>query len=433
MKRNPDSSHESLLLRPILHTGTTFYATIVVLVAAIGWFGYAWWTQLTQGLSVTGLGDIGTSAGAPWGLYITGFIWWIGIAHGGIAVSAAVRIMKLEQYKPIARMAEVMTVVAVLMAGLSVVFDIGRPDRLFNIVVYFWERIGQSPLVWDLTVIIGYFVLSVTFLVINMREDLAALSDKLPKRWNVLYRLVTVGYRPQERAKVRQISWWLAISLIVLMALLSGGVIPWLFGLMVSQPGWFSAVQGPTFLTAALTTAVAAVILLAAVVREVFGWHGQIGQDIFRGLGKVLGILVLVYLWFVLQEQITIQYGGPPPERAISEALLFGEFAPAYWAVIAGLILSFVYLGVQAIRPSSFSILGTVLVSTVVLVVMWLKRFLIVVPSLLFPRLPYPTGTYTPTWVEWSLFIGTLATAALLYMLFAKIYPMMEFREEVKA
>ncbi|MFQ5871900.1 MAG: NrfD/PsrC family molybdoenzyme membrane anchor subunit [Candidatus Geothermarchaeales archaeon] len=433
MKKNRDRSYEALLLRPILHTGTAFYATVAVLVAAIGWFGYAWWTQLTQGLSVTGLGDIGTSAGAPWGLYITSFVWWVGIAYGCIAISAAVRIMKLEQYKPISRIAEVMTVFTLLVASVNIIFDLGRPDRLFNIVVYYWERLGQSPLVWDLTVIIGFVALSVTFLVLNMREDLVALSHRLPKRWNMLYRLVIVGYEPREREKVRQISWWLALSLLVLMAFFSGGVSSWLFGLMVSQPGWFSAVQGPIFLTAALSTAVAAVILVAAMVRHVFGWQEQIRTGIFRGLSKVLAVLILVYLWFILQEQITIQYAGPLPERAVSEALLFGELAPAYWTVIGGLILTFVYLAVQAIRPSTFSLSGTVLVSVVVLVVLWLKRFLVVVPSLLYPRLPYPAGSYVPTWVEWSLFIGTLATAALLYVLFAKIFPMMEFREEMKA
>jgi molybdopterin-containing oxidoreductase family membrane subunit len=418
----------------MLHTSKAFYGAIILLLGIIGWSLYAWWTQLTQGLIVTGLRDLGVMAGAPWGVYISSFIWYIGIAHGGIAISAAIRIMKLEQYKPVARIAEVMTVITLLMAGISIIFDLGRPDRIFNLIIYYWERVGYSPLTWDLTVLISYLILSVTYLTISMREDLAYLKEKKPSLGRLrrfLYSGALLGYHQEEKVKVEQIAWWLALCLIVLMALLSGGVIPWLFGLMVSQPGWFSAVQGPYFLTAALASSLASVIVVAAIVRHLFRWHDEIKLDIFKGLSKMLAVLVLVYLWFILHEQITIQYAGPLPERAISESLLFGHFSPAFWTVIAGLIGTFIYLAVQAIM-SSFSLKGTVLASTIVLIVLWIKRFLIVVPSLLHSRLPYPVGSYTPTWVEWSLFAGTLAMATLLFMLFTKFYPLMELRKEVR-
>jgi molybdopterin-containing oxidoreductase family membrane subunit len=435
LKKDIKETYEESLLRPIYYTSKVFYVALVVLLGIIGWFGYAWWTQLTEGLWVTGMRDLGVMAGSPWGIYIASFIWYVGIAHGGIAISAAIRIMKLEQYRPIARIAEVITVVTLLMAAFNIIFDIGRPDRVFNMILYYWERVGHSPLIWDLTVIIGYFVLSVTYLTITMREDMAHLKERQPllgKLRRFLYSGALLGYDRREKEKVEQIAWWLALCLIVLMALLSGGVIPWLFGLMVSQPGWFGAVQGPYFLTAALASALAGVILVAAIMRRLFGWHNEIKTDIFKGLSKILAVFVIIYLWFVLHEQITIQYGGPLPERAISEALLFGRLAPAYWAVILGLIATFIYLALQAIKPSLFSLKGTVVASAIVLAVLWVKRFLIVIPSLLYPRLPYPVGSYTPTWVEWSLFVGTLAIATLIYMLFVKLYPIMEIRREVK-
>lgn len=404
----------------------------MVLVGIIGWSSYAWWTQLTQGLIVTGLRDWGVRAGAPWGIYIASFIWYVGIAHGGIAISAAIRIMKLEQYRPVARIAEVITIVTLMMAGIAIVFDLGRPDRIFNMILHYWERVGHSPLIWDLTMIIGYFVLSATYLVITMREDLVTIYDRVPKRLRPFYRVFLVGYSSGEWLKVEQMAWWLAMSLIARMALLSGGVVPWLFGLLSAQPGWFSAVQGPYFLTAALTSAVAGVILVAAIVRRLFGWQNEIRAELFKGLSKILAVLTLIYLWFVLHEQITIQYGGPLPERTISEALLTGQFALVYWGVIGGLILTFIYLALQAVRPPLFSVKGVALASLVVVTVLWVKRFLIVVPPLLYPRLPYPVGVYQPTWVEWSLLAGTVATATLIYMLFTKIYPLMELRKEVR-
>jgi len=416
------------ILTPIMRTGWRFYALVAVLAAVMGWAAFAWWYQLTNGLVVTGLRDFGTMAGAPWGVYISSFIWYVGMAHGGIAVSAAIRLMKLKQYKPIARMAEAITIVTLLAAGINIVFDVGRPDRIFNMVVYYWDRVGTSPLVWDLTVLLAYLILSATYLVLSMREDLALLYDKIPRWIKPFYKIYLVGYDPSEREKVEQMTWWLALCLIILMSLLSGGVIPWLFGLMVSQPGWFGAVQGPAFLTAALTSAVAIVMVIAYIVRKVLGLYEEIGDEIFRGLGKILAVLSVLYLWFVLHEQITLQYAGPMPERTISEALLFGQFAPIYWTVIGGLIIAFVYLAIQAIKPTLFSAKGTFVVSLMVVVVLWIKRYLIVVPSLLHPRMPYPTGVYIPTWVEWSLFVGTLAMASLLYIMFVKIYPLMELR-----
>jgi len=426
MREGMEEGAEERVLRPLYHTSKAFYLTAFSFLVIIAWSGYVWWTQLTEGLYVTGLRDLGVMGGSPWGLYITSFIWYVGIAHGGIAVSAGIRLMKLEQYRPVSRIAEVITLITLLMAGLNIIFDIGRPDRIFNMVTHYWERVGHSPLIWDLTVIIGYFVLSATYLVISMREDLATFSEKLPRRWKIFYKLVMVGYDPKEKAKVNQILWWLALSLIVLMALLSGGVIPWLFGLMVSQPGWFSAVQGPYFLTAALASAIAGVILVAATVRRLFGWHEELKLDIFMGLSKILAILVLIYLWFVLHEHLTIQYAGPLPERTVSTDLLFGGFAPAFWTVIGGLLLVFTYLASQTIRPTSFSLKGTALASFAVLIFLWVKRFIIVVPSLLFPRMPYPVGSYAPTWVEWSLLTGTLAISVLLFMLFTKVYPLVE-------
>jgi len=416
------------ILAPIIRTSWRFYALVAVLAAVMGWAGYAWLYQLTNGLAVTGLRDLGTRAGAPWGLYIASFIWYVGMAHGGIAVSAAIRLMRLQQYKPIARMAEVITIVTLLSAGINIVFDVGRPDRIFNMVIYYWDRVGTSPLVWDLTVLLAYLILSATYLVLSMREDLALLYDKVPKWVRPFYKIFLVGYDRGEKAKVEQMTWWLALCLIILMSLLSGGVIPWLFGLMVSQPGWFGAVQGPAFLTAALTSAIAIVIVVAFIIRKVTGLHEEITDEIFKGLGKILAVLAVLYLWFVLHEQITLQYAGPLPEKRISESLLFGEFAPVYWTVIGGLILAFIYLALQAIKPTLFSAKRTFMVSIMVVAVLWIKRYLIIVPSLLYPRMPYPTGVYIPTWVEWSLFAGTLAMASLLYAMFVKIYPLMELR-----
>lgn len=419
------------VLRPLTYTGKGFYLLVSLLVAVVLWFVVAYVTQLRGGLVVTGLRDLGLPwSGAPWGLYISTFVWYVGLAHGGIAVSAAARLLKLEKYHSIARIAEVLTIITLLMAGANIVIDLGRPDRVFNMLAFYGTRVWQSPLVWDFTVILTYLTLCVTYLYLTMREDLAALKDRFP-RLNWLYKPLLVGYSPSEKPKVEQIAWWLALTIIALMVLLSGGVIPWLFGLMGSRVGWYGAVQGPYFLTGALTSAVAGVIIVAAALRKAYQWDEEIKPEIFRHLGVILGVLVGFYLWFILHEQMAMRYAGPEEELRLSDALLTGRFAPVYWPMlIAGFFLPAAYLFIQTVRPKAFRIGVVAFCAVLIVAALWVKRLLIILPSLLYPRLGYPAGSYSPTWVEWSVLAGTLAIACLLYMAFVKLFPIMEIKKK---
>ncbi|MBI4331949.1 MAG: polysulfide reductase NrfD [Chloroflexi bacterium] len=422
---------EEPVLRPLVQTGRGFYVAVAVLAAVVLWFGVAYLTQLRGGLAVTGLRDLGVPlSGAPWGLYIATFVWYVGLAHGGIAVSAAARLLKLERYHSIARIAEVLTIITLMMAGANIVIDLGRPDRVINMLLFYSGRVWQSPLVWDFTVILVYLTLCVTYLYLTMREDLASLRGRFP-RLGRLYAPLLVGYSPKEKPKVDQIAWWLALTIIFLMVLLSGGVIPWLFGLMGSRVGWYGAVQGPYFLTGALTSAAAGVIIVAAALRKTYGWQQEIKPEIFRHLGIALGILIGFYLWFILHEQMTMRYAGPEEELRISNALLAGRFAPVFWPMlIFGFLLPGAYLFIQGIRPKAFNIGLVVICSGLVVAALWVKRLLIILPSLFYPRLGYPEGSYSPTWVEWSVLAGTLAVACLMYMAFVKLFPMMEVKKK---
>ncbi len=371
-----------------------------------------------------------TPVGAAWGVYIASFVFFVGIAHGGIAIAAAIRLLKLTRYIPIARMGEVLTVISLMMAGLSIMIDMGRPDRIFNLILYWPQRVGSSSLSWDITVIIIYFALSASYLWLTMRKDLAWCLGRAP-RLTWLYRLLLIGYRPDEEGKIERMAWWLSIAIVFLIVMLSGGVVPWIFGLLPARPGWFSALAGPYFLTAAIGSAIAAVIVVAAILRRVFKWQAYIKPEIFSGLGVFLGIITLFYLYLVLAEQLTMRYAAPLAELLISEKLFQGEFAPIFWPMLVlGFFVPPVMLVVQAIRPTWFSVNRTVLAAAVILAAFWVKRFLIVVPSLLRPLLPFPEGSYSPSWVEWSMMAGVFAIAALLYTVFLKLFPIVELGEE---
>ena len=226
-------------------------------------------------------------------------------------------------------------------------------------------------------------------------------------------------------------TWWLSIAIIFLIVMLSGGVVPWIFGLLPSRPGWFGALAGPYFLTAAIASAIAAVIVVAGILRRLFDWQAYIKPEIFKGLGIFLGIVTLFYTYLILAEQLTMRYAAPLSEFLISEMLFQGDFARLFWPMlIVGFLIPSVMLVSQAIHAKWFSVTRTTLAAAFIVVAFWIKRFLIVVPSLLRPLLPFPEGSYNPSWVEWSIIGGIFAMAVLLFMLFLKLFPIVELSEE---
>ena len=408
------------------HTGRAFFLVAAIFALPVMWFLYSWYVQLTEGLGVTGMR---TPVGAAWGVYIAQFVFFVCLAHGGIAVAAAVRLLNLKTFAPVARIGELLTIVSIGMAGLSIMIDMVRPDRIFNIVLFWPQRAGSSPLSWDVTVIIIYFILSVAYLWLTMRRDLVHLIDRFP-RLAPLYKVLSIGYRPDEDKKVGRMSWWLSAAVCFLIVMLSGGVVAWIFGLLPSRPGWFGALAGPYFLTAAITSAIGAVILAAGILRFSYRWQNQLKPQIFKGLGTFLGIGTLFYVYMMFSEHLTNTYAGPLSEALITQEMLTGQFAPIFWPMlIFGFVGPALTLLLQVVRPKMFSVTRTIFAAGTIVVAFWVKRFLIVVPSLMRPLLPFPQGSYSPSWVEWSIIAGTWALAVLMFMAFLKIFPIMELEE----
>jgi molybdopterin-containing oxidoreductase family membrane subunit len=412
----------------MFHTTRKYYVLLAVLLLGVVWFAFAWITQLRTGLVVTGMRDI--PGGAPWGIYLSNFIFYIGIAHAGIAIAAGIRLLNLRDYIPIGRMAELLTVFGLMMAGLSVILDLGRPDRMFNVIRYYPQRIASSPLVWDITAIATYLVVSITYIYIEMREDLARLAEKV--KWGWLYRLLLIGYGPGERGRIDRIIWWASIFILPIMVMVHSTV-GWIFGLQVSRPGWYSAIIAPYFLLGALLSGLSAVVVVAAIYRRVFGWEDLIKEKVFRGLGLVLSWFSILYLYFLLSEFLTVKFAGPLGELEVSVLLTDGRYAWPYWLQIGALVVAFAIFFINRVFPKTFSIGRTVFAAALVVVTLWVTRFLILVPPLIRPYLPYPTGSYTPSWVEWSLVGGTFVMMALFYMLFTKVFPIISLSEMERA
>ncbi|MGM0715604.1 MAG: NrfD/PsrC family molybdoenzyme membrane anchor subunit [Halobacteriota archaeon] len=416
------------IVRPMQSTSMGYYIVFAVAsVLALIWFGL-WSIQLQRGLAVTNLADWGSAGGVTWGLYIGAFIWWVGIAHGGIILSAAVRLFGMKRYLPVARLAELLTIGALSMAGFYIMIHLGRPDRMaWSVIQSYPVTVHQSPLVWDVTVITMYMVMTLTYLGLTIRYDLARIRDDLPDILEPVYKIATLGYTETEDEIIERIVWWLALGVIVMAPLLlHGGVIPWLFALLPSMPGWQGAVQGPQFLTIALTSAIAGVIILTLVLRRAYDWYHILTDDVVRGLTLWLGLFGLLFLWLQLQQVITGVYAAPLDQRAVAGAKVT---APAYQFAIGVVLIAMAYIFAQAVKPDVFSPVRSLAASLLILSGTLVEKVLFV-----FEGLEYPTfsmyynspGHYFPSPIEMASLVGTIALCTLFFLVVLKVIPVIE-------
>ena len=422
------------LTEPLRNTSRRFY--IAVAVTALLSFAtlVAYLSQLRFGMAITGLHGWGTQGGVPWGLYIGTFIWWIGIAHGGVAISAAVRLFDFQEYVPIARIAEVLTLIALPMAATNILLDLGRPDQMWVMITNWPSTVQTSPLTWDMTATFLYFMMAGTYLVITLRADLYECLQRgtLPSSLSPLYKLLLAGYSPSETEKTERMAWWMAVGILLLVPLMSGGVVPWLFATMGMHVGWFGAAQGPAMFAESMTSAIAAVVVTAAAFRWAYGWDDIIGDEIFKGLNKALIALVLVTLWFLIQDVVTGTYPAAPEDVSqLTASLLTGSMAVPFWLAVGGLGIPLAYLVAQALRPSLYSVAASAVAALLITSSILLKKIVFVVEGLLYPtREPlasmFPENSYWPTVPEFMMAFGTIAVAALVFLVATKVIPIVE-------
>lgn len=397
-------------------------------LALFGWGLAAWLYQYTQGLVVTGMRDIGTMGGAAWGIYIGFDVYFVGVSFAGITMAALIRLLNIEKLKAMSRMAELLTVLALPLAAFSVLVDLGRPGwGIINLLRY---GRPESPFFGTVTMVIsGYLFASLVYLYLAGRRD-AYLAAQQPGRLGWFFRLWASGYKdtPGEKQRHARASYWLALAILPLLVT-AHSTLGFIFGIQVGRPGWFSALQAPGFVILAGASGIGLLVIIAAVLRQALGLREQINLDVFRWLGNFLWVLTVVYLYFVVVEILTSTYTAHQIERRVSSALLTGAYAWMFWLAVGLLAVSFLILFVQ-FASHRYNILWVVVPAVLVNLASIFKRFLIVVPSQTHgTMLPYETGSYSPTWVEYSIIVGLFGLGTLLYAVFVKMFPITELPE----
>lgn len=412
------STDEQILLRPLVETSRSFYVVAGLLSAVVLWGMFAYYLQVRYGLGRTGL-----NRPSYWGIYIICFVFFIGISHAGTLISAILRVSRAEWRRSITRSAELITVLVIGFGAIQPIIDLGRPDRVLNVILHAQLR---SPLLWDVTSIGLYFISCTIYLYVPMLPDLAIIRDsgiKAPR----LYRLLAAGYRdtPAQRARLERVIGVLSI-IVIPIAVSVHTVIGWIFA-MTLRPMWHSTIFGPYFVMGAIYSGIAAILVAMVVLRRAFGLQQYFKQIHFDYLGRLLLLFSLLWFYFTFAEYLTAFYGGEPGEMRALWAKLAGPFAIPFWAMVLGCFI--IPLSLMS-RRSMRTPRGTLIAGIAVMIGMWLERFNIVVPTSVNPRWEIESiGHYLPSWVELSIMAATFSGFILLYMLATKFVPIVSIWE----
>ena len=407
---------EETALAPVRRTGLRYWALVAFLLAVIGWGAYAYSTQLRDGLIVTGMRDR-----ISWGLYIATFVFFIGISHAGTLISAILRVSQARWRTPVTRMAEFITVVALVCGASFVIIDLGRPDRVLNVFVYGrW----QSPIIWDVLAITTYLTASITYLFVPMIPDLALFRDRLSgrtSRWRGwLYRAVAIGWVGNV-AQRRSLGTAIGVLMILIIpiAVSVHTVVSWVFAMTLRVP-WNSALFGAFFVAGAIFSGIAMLIIVMAILRRAYRLQEYVTEKHFVYLGYLMAAFAGIMIYANISELITHGYKMEEGVEFQFRQLFLTQFGPLFWFYLLGGLVAPIVL---ALLPWTRNVPGMVLAAGLVTVAMWIERYVIVVSGLRVPLMPYEPASYAPTWVEWSMLAAGLALFALLITIFTKVFP----------
>ncbi len=408
---------ERAVLMPLVRTTRTFWLWTALMAGTALWGGFAYVYQLQHGLGTTGL-----NSPEFWGIYIICFVFFIGISHAGTLISAILRVANAEWRRSITRSAEFITVLVIGFGAVQPILDLGRPDRVLNVVLHAQPF---SPLLWDVLSIGLYFAASSIYLYVPMIPDLARIRD-LGLRPRLLYWFLAIGYRdtPQARHTLERIIAVLAVMVIPI-AVSVHTVIGWIFALTL-RPMWHSAIFGPYFVIGAIFSGIAALIIAMAILRRVYELGAYFKDVHFNNMGLLLLVMTVLWFYFTFAEHLTVWYGGEEAELATLRSKLTGSFAVPFWVMVA--CCFFVPFALMA-RRATRNVAGTTLASVAVVIGMWLERYNIVVPTSLHPRGGMAALHYLPSWVELSIMAGTFSGFVLVYMVATKFFPIVSIWE----
>jgi Ni/Fe-hydrogenase subunit HybB-like protein len=414
------------VLKTLEPPGRIYWAGIAFLFALIALAAAAWTRQIYVGLRVTGLRQP-----VMWAVYITNFVFWVGIAHSGTLISAILFLFRVRWRTAVYRSAEAMTLFAVATAGLFPIIHLGRSWFFYWLLPYPNERWLQpnfrSPLVWDAFAVSTYATVSAIFLFFGMIPDVAAVRDKTVKgARRAIYSVLALGWRgTDEQWRHYSMAYLLLAGLATPLVISVHSVVSWDFA-MAQLPGWHSTIFAPYFVAGAIFSGVAMVITIMIPLRKMLGLENLVTLWHFDNLAKVVLFTSIIMSYSYATESFMVYYAGDPYELVTFHERYFGPIAPFFWLMI----FCNCCLPLLLFSPRIRTNLKLLWVITIfVNIGMWLERFVIIAGSLATNFMPNTWAFYRISLTELLITIGSFAWFLFLYTLFCRVIPIVSMTE----
>lgn len=433
-------------LPPVIGPGHTF-RTIADKIGSITlstktppgwWLGLGLSFVFVMGLLYTmlyllfkGVGIWGINVPIAWGFAIINFVWWIGIGHAGTLISAILLLLHQKWRMSINRFAEAMTLFAVACAGMFPLFHMGRPWFFYWMMPYpntmrIWPQF-RSPLIWDVFAVSTYGTVSLLFWYVGLIPDLANLRDRAKNRLvQIIYGILSLGWRGSARHWKRYETCYLILAALATPLVVSVHTVVSFDFAVAILPGWHTTVFPPYFVAGAIYSGFAMVLVLAIPLRAFYGLEDFITMRHLQNMAKVMLATGMVVGYGYGLEAFISWYSGDVYERYMMVNRMFGPYSYYYWMLIVCNVATPQLLWLKAIRNNPARLFA---VSIVVLIGMWLERFVIVVTSLHRDYLPSSWGNYSPTMWDWTMYLGTLGFFFACMFLFVRFLPMISMTE----
>lgn len=361
-----------------------------------------WGVQLSGGMVQTGMRNLDS-----WGLYITSFMFFVGLSAGGLIISSVPKAFGIAGFGGISKVAVMSSIACTVAAIGMVVVDLGQPARLWELFAY--SNLG-SPLMWDIVVLGTYLILSCVYLWAQVRADAGKVS-------HTALRVISV------------------VALVT--AVLVHSVTAWIFGLQQGREMWHTALLAPWFVSSALVCGTALVMAVVIGLRR--AGYLEVEQDNVVRLAKLLGAFVLVDLYFFGCDLLTEGFPGGAGADVVA-LLTQGPLAPYFWFEIIGCAVCAVICLTPALRRNGLLVAASLLAIAGI----FCKRVQLLVGGFQITNLDLPFAmnsmsityadstladayanlVYWPTPLEFGVTLGVVALGFLVFFLGLKFLPL---------
>lgn len=403
-----------------------WYFLLVINLCLVAFGAVAWTKQILMGV-----GESGKSHPSMWGVYITTFVFWVGIAHSGTLISAVLYLFRAKFRMPIYRLAEAMTVFAVLTAGLFPLIHMGRVWNFYWLMPYpnqrgLWPNF-KSPLLWDVFAVSTYLTISSTFFIIGLIPDIAVARDRAKTTFRkIIYTIGAMGWRGDHKQWKHYTSAYLFFAALATPLVVSvHSVVSWDFAMSI-VPGWHATIFPPYFVAGAIFSGVAMVITLIIPIRSIFKLHRIVQPKHFDAMSKLILVTSTILFYAYVTEFYTAWFSNNAYEREQFWYRPFGNEKWFFWGMMFCNCFAPMGLWFKKLRTNiPFLFAMSILIN----IGMWLERFNIIVQSLVHEYIPYSWGAYNFSLVDVGIVLGSFGWFGLWMTLFIKYFPAVAITE----